>query len=165
MKHLVLISLAVFGALSLAFWGIRAVGRMIAPGYEVDAARQFGSAAVIHEIETLYTRVENSKLGAEMRPVKAEFVGFASVRRVPKSWLPTSLSGIWGGVLDSDSIEWGDVLAYYDESSRLVGIEFYGSRYGCFISRDATRCPPWFRSLHRLADKPLFITTRITGDD
>jgi hypothetical protein len=109
--------------------------------------------------------VEAARSDPSLKVVQSNLITYPKIRRVPKSWLPEQFSDFWGGVLNDSSVEWGDVLAYYDERDALVGIEFFGSRYGCFVSRDATRCPSWFHTLRRLSERPLYITTRITENE
>ena len=60
-------------------------------------------------------------------------------------------------------IEWGDVIAYFDKEGALEGIEFYQSRYGCFASRNAMKCPPSFTHAVRIATHPIYVTVRDYG--
>lgn len=86
----------------------------------------------------------------------------ARVRNIPKAFLPGRFATDWGqDLVEESALGWGYVLAYYDEDDALQGVEFYGSRYGCFISRDATRSPSWYSSLHRIAERPVYVSIRL----
>jgi hypothetical protein len=165
MKHIAIFSLAAIGALALALLALRFASHAAFPGYREVARRQFASPGTIAAISSLYAKVEAAKSDPSLQVVESSLITYPMIRRIPKSWLPEQFSDFWGGVLNHSSVEWGDVLAYYDERDVLVGIEFFGSRYGCFASRDSTRCPSWFHTLHRLSERPLYITTRISEDE
>ncbi len=51
-----------------------------------------------------------------------------------------------------------------DNDDRPQAIEFYGSRYGSFVSRDPGLKPVFPGELKQLKDGPIYITARITGD-
>jgi hypothetical protein len=165
MKRIAINILAVIGVLALTFLALRFAACVISPNYIEDAKTQFGSPEAIAAIESLYARIEAAPTDPALKIVQEKVSDFPGIRKIPKSWLPQQFLPIWGTTLDNSYAGFGDVLAYYDNKDALIGIEFYGSRYGCFASRDATRCPSWFQSLHRLAEKPLYVTSRITGED
>lgn len=165
MKRIAKNLLAVIGVLALMILVFRIVSNAVFPGYEQDAKEQFGSPEAIAAIATLYSRLEIAPTDPALKVIQEKVSSFHRVRKIPRSWLPKEFSTLWGTSTDGESVDFGDVLAYYDEKDVLVGIEFYGSRWGCFASRDATRCPSWFQSLHRVAEEPLYVTSRITGDE
>jgi hypothetical protein len=162
MKRLTIIALSWIGALALICGAVALLINSQAPSYDKRAKEEFGSAAAIHAIEKLYSRIADAPNNPELKTLTAVYrlPGYAKVLRVPKAWMPKEFSQ-WGSVLDSELIEPTEVVAYYDTNNTLLAIEFLGTRYGCFISRDANRCPPRFDTLNRLAENPLFITARI----
>lgn len=132
----------------------------------VEIARsKFDSPEAIQAITDLYSRVEaNTSAHGLVKVEDKFFLRHQNVRRIPKSWLPACFSD-WSLRSDNDTrgssmLAWGDVIAYYDEKGALEGIEFYASRYGCFASRDAMKCPPRFTHAVRIAITPLFVTVR-----
>jgi hypothetical protein len=165
MKRIAINLLAAIGVIALVFLALRLSSHAILPGYDQAAKEQFGSPEAVAAIATLYSRLEAAPSDPALKVIKEKVSGFPSVRKIPRSWLPKEFSTLWSTSTDDAPVEFGNVLAYYDEKDNLLAIEFYGSRWGCFASRDATRCPSWFQSLHRLAEKPLYVTSRITGDE
>jgi hypothetical protein len=137
--------------------------------YESMARRTYGSPEALSEIAQFYERVElASPNGAEFVELRTVSTSYPRTRRVPMSLVPSR----FGGGPDVQNVPsvmghpvWGDVLAYYDDSDRLAGIEFFGSRFGCFVSRSPTFGPPWFESLNRIATRPVYVSLRITGGD
>jgi hypothetical protein len=120
--------------------------------YENQVRRHFASPEAIRALATLYERVE--KEGRTLEPVGAK------VRGIPYDWMPQEFSREWRLYYVGVS----RVVALFDDRRELVAIEFQGSRCGCFVSRDAERCPSSFRTLERFAISPLFVTGRV-GDN
>jgi hypothetical protein len=162
MKRIAVIALAWTGALALLGVALALLINSQAPGYEKVAKEEFGSPEAIRAIEKLYVRIETSPLSPELKiiPVFSPNPAYPTVRRIPKAWMPQEFP-YWGAFHDMEIVEGTDVVAYYDSNKAFVAMEFLGTRYGCFISRDPNRCPPRFGTLQRLADNPLFITSRI----
>jgi hypothetical protein len=123
---------------------------------------KFGSKDGLIALVELYRKVD-SEQNTE-KPLKT-FDGFPVTKRVPTDWIPEALvENDWDfGQKPSDGNMpwWGDVLAYYDANEKLIGIEFYGSRWGCFISEDPKVCPKHFESLHRIFSYPLYFSIRV----
>lgn len=138
--------------------------------YEGMAHRDFGGTARIASIVELFERVEK-------RPA-TDFVavtddpkifGFPETRAIPASAIPKELAdGMWANLDHSGmaaSANYWDVLAHYDEYHKLRAIEFYGSRYGAFVSRDASLKPKMWGQLQQFAGAPIYITVRISSGD
>lgn len=137
------------------------------PSYLEQTKSQFGSQEGIKAVSELYSRIERSPNSPELKIVEETWLPVpkvATIRNVPRSWLSNHFNFMWGSPDNSELLHWGAVFAYYDQNEKLIGIEFLGSRYGCFASRDPQRCPASFVTLNRLAEKPLWITGRITGE-
>lgn len=158
MNRLIIYSLAAIGALGILLGVIRISAAAVFPGYEAQAVEEFGSPEAIKGISELYSRIEKSPNDPALKEIQEDLAKFPRVRRIPRSWLPSCFASKWG----DDIGEWRRVFAYYDESDTLVGIEFFGSRYGCFASRNATRCPSSYSSLLRIAEKPIYVTARFS---
>jgi hypothetical protein len=163
MRRTIKTILAAIGVISLLLLAFRLLGDAFAPGYAESARRMFGSPEAIRDLSQLYSRVEASRDDPTFKALPQKPYP-TKTRKVPSAWLPKRFSVPWGLWHDPDRIENGDVLAYYDTSDELVAIEFLGSRYGCFISRDAQRCPSYFVTLHRLAKEPVFVTAVVSAD-
>jgi hypothetical protein len=136
--------------------------------FEKRARAEFGSPQAIAEIAALFTRVEAAKGDPALETITyTRPGGFHRLRRIPASWLADRFEDLWRRTHQGNSPSWGDVLACYDADDTLVGIEFYASRYGCFATRDATRCPPGFDldTLHRLANQPILVIIRVAAPD
>jgi hypothetical protein len=166
MKRVIIAILATVGALAIAALAARTGIRLIVPSYETMARRDFAGPSALAEIESLYKRLESSPKDPELKIVRSPAYRKGMIRLVPRTWMREPLSPIWGRVAGVDSmISWGDVIGYYDEKDELIGMEFYGSRYGCFVSRDPMLCPSWFRTLRRVSGPPLYVNLRVTDDE
>jgi hypothetical protein len=144
MKYNTIISL---GVLAIAVIALILLAN--SESYEKTARNQFGTPAAIHALRDLYTRLEKegNTLG---RPGEI-------TRPIPQSWVPSEFTEKWSHFFS----DVGQVVAHFDNQDNPVAIEFDGSRYGCYISRDPKRCPSSFTSLHRLAFGSLYITSRV----
>lgn len=160
--------LVLIGILSLAFVALRQSSMFLTDYVEI-ARSKFDSPEAVQAIAELYARVEASSSDPGLTRIEDYFLlRHRNVRRIPKSWLPARFSD-WSSRSQDDSapspiLNWGDVIAYYDEKEVLEGIEFYGSRYGCFASRSAMKCPPRFTRAVRIATKPIYVTVRDYGE-
>jgi hypothetical protein len=134
------------------------------------ARRDFGGRARVAAIVELYEHVEKSPptdfVAIEDDP---EMFGFPRTRIIPASAIPKEVDDKWrkkpydrGSVVLAD---FGDVLAHYDGQHQLRAIEFFGSRYGGFVSRDPALKPKMWGELQQLAGAPIFITARVSGGD
>jgi hypothetical protein len=149
MKRTAILFLASIGAVTLALLAFKLVTPVIS--YEEMIRRHFGSPEAIRELGVLYDRVEKS--GESLAPAGAR------VRDIPRDWMPEKFSFEWGTLYYRG--EASRVVAHFDDHGGLVAIEFDGSRCGCYVSRDAARCPRQFRTLQRLSDGPLYVTGRV----
>jgi hypothetical protein len=169
MKRIIINSLAFVGACSITLALLDFGVTIIAPPGPLEQTRsQFGSPEGIRAISELYSRIERSPKSPDLKIVKETWLPVpqvATIRVVPRSWLSDHFKPWWGTSDDIEHLRWGAVLAYYGQNDELIGIEFLGSRYGCFASRDPERCPSWFVTLNRLAEKPLWITGCVTGEE
>lgn len=142
-----------------------------ATDYEKMAQRDFGGPAKAELLTALYEKIEEgdpSDLGlVEVDLIGPAEYGFPKTRALPQDLIPKEC-GLWFGHLvaeeGSSLPSYGEVLAHYDGDDRLQAIEFYGSRYGGFVSRDPGLKPLFPGELKRLKDGPICITARITGD-
>ena len=162
MKRIAVIFLSWIGAIALLSTSLALLINSQAPKYDQRAREEFGSPEAIRAIEKLYGRIENAAANSELKILQNpyRFPEYATVRRIPEAWVPQEFPD-WGAFLDTERVEGTDIVAYFDSNNALVAIEFLGTRYGCFISRDPSRCPRGFNRLNRLTEKPLFITSRI----
>jgi hypothetical protein len=149
MKRAIVIFLATVGVLAIALLAFRIGAGSLS--YEERVRAYFGSPDAIRSLAKLYERVESD--GKTLEPAGAR------VRAIPRNWLPQESPGAWGFYYGEAS----RVIAHFDERGALVAIEFDGSRDGCYVSRDATRCPASFASLQRLAKSPLYVTGRVAA--
>jgi len=137
--------------------------------YEGMARCDFGSAARIALLTGFFETCEKRPRTdfAEV-PDDPDVFNFPETRVIPNSAIPKELVDAGWGTYDdptwAPSISWQSVLAHYDEKQQLRAIEFYGSRYGAFISRDPALKPRMPGELQQLAGAPVFITARITGE-
>jgi hypothetical protein len=137
--------------------------------YDGMARRDFGSPARIAAIIGFFESSEGRPRTdfAEV-PDDPDVFGFPETRVIPNSAIPKELVeagwGTYGDPSGAAVISWQSVLAHYDEQQQLRAIEFYGSRYGALVSRDPALKPAMPGELRQLADAPVFITARITGD-
>jgi hypothetical protein len=157
-RTIIIYLLAAIGLITLLICAIRITAVRFFPGYEAQAVEEFGDPEAIKAIAELYDRIEASPHDPALKEVDEHLAKFPKIRQVPRSWLPARFARKWG----EDFGTWRKVLAFYDDSDKLVGIEFFGSRYGCFASRDATRCPSWYSSLRRIAEQPIYVTARFS---
>jgi hypothetical protein len=120
-----------------------------------DCIEEFGTKDRLIALVELYRKVLS-----EQNPEEAIDMsnGFPITKIVPADWIPEVFG--WWGQQNSVHPWWGDVLAYYDKSEKLIGIEFYGSRRGCFISEDPKVCPSHAGSLERISSYPLYVSIR-----
>jgi hypothetical protein len=151
MKRAIVITLACLGALALVLLLLRFFAGSLS--YEKMVRDDFGSPEAIRALATLYERVE--KEGRTLEPAGA------SQRQIPQTWIPKEFLRSWGHYYSDVN----QVVAYFDDRGSLVAIEFDGTRCGCYVSRDATRCPGGFGSLHRLATTPLYVTGRVAQNE
>lgn len=158
--------------------------------YEKWALNDIGTPQALNSLRALYERVESEPASSGIikdvetfRDLGPRCPSFAHTRRIPGEWIPSQLRSVqgWGNkqadkFYSSGEVDFSlnhDVLAYYNEQNQLQGIEFDGSRYGCFISRDPDMCLPWVgistptaekspsdELWKRIADKPLCVTIR-----
>jgi hypothetical protein len=162
MKRITLTLLAIVGALTLLIFAFQLLMHAFFPTFAEMAKGQFGTPEAVAQISALYLKIEAAPKDPALVVVSS---GKGKTRNVPKSWLPKRFSSMWGVDSPNAADDFDVVHAYFDEKDAFIGIEFVGSRYGCFASRDATRCPSYFGTLHRLAEKPLFITTWVAEDE
>jgi hypothetical protein len=143
MKRTTIIFLTCVGAFTLLVSARCIVGAL---SDENRLRKQFGSPKAIQALTEFYEHVE--KDGATLKPAGAKS------RPIPYGLIPSTEFWIgWEQLSRHKRIE-----AYFDDKGALIGIELVAEWGGCFISRDATRCPASFLSLYRLADKPLYVT-------
>jgi hypothetical protein len=140
--------------------------------YEEMARDDFATPQALNSLCSLYERVESEPVSSGIiKDVEfpwSDHPGYAHTRRIPAKWIQSQFRE-WGNrgmyADEDDFVFWRDVLAYYNEQNQLQGIEFYGSRYGCFISRKPVMCPPWFLKSKLIAEKPLYVTIRFMSND
>ena len=164
LKRLIKKLLVLIGILSLAFVALRQSSMLLTDYVEI-ARSKFDSPEAIQAIEELYNRVEANSSDPSLAKIEDHlFMRHHHVRRIPKSWLPAHFSD-WSSNDQNDNapnpmLTWSDVIAYYDEKNMLEGIEFYRSRYGCFASKNAMKCPPRFTHAVRIATNPIYVIVR-----
>lgn len=164
-RKIVTAILSTIGALTILVAILVIVDRSLYPGHLEVATKKFGTPEAMSAILGLYASIEKNPHDPKLQIVEVNNSRYSRIRNIPKSFLPDQFSSNWGEDLVGDNATgWDRVLAYYDGNDVLQGIEFYGSRYGCFISRDATRSPGWYSSLHRIASEPIYVTFRLCGD-
>jgi hypothetical protein len=170
------------GFLSVARWFLIVVGavtvfmltatKVFGPqNYGELAKREFGTPEAIADLTTLYAKVEAAGYTLKLVPSSSNGATEAAVtrwkatarwRKIPRAWLPERYgNSLWATNpdLEPQFVQSRDVVAYYDDRDTLLGIWFYGSRWGCFVTRDPERCPPWFGTLRRLATEPLYVSS------
>jgi hypothetical protein len=137
--------------------------------YEQVVHRDFGTPERITAVVALFERIEKTPR-ADLPLVKnnPQQFGFPETRLIRRPEIPKELAeNLWGIHPHPDSPAYASflsVLAHYDEQHQLRAIEFYGSRYGAFVSRDPALKPVMWGELQQLAGAPVFITARITGE-
>ncbi len=150
---------AAIGIIALGYAGLR----MAVPTYDRLARLQFGNDEALTALVDLYNRVAAEDIqDTALREVHFPNSSFSRSRRVPKEWFP-DIFPMWGvpQELGSDYAYVGDVVAHYDEDDTLIGVEFCGTRFGCFISSDPVVPLHSFGALHRIITEPLYVTTWI----
>ncbi len=131
--------------------------------------KEFGSDAAIQDIGRLYAKISSGDFDQDLVRLEHCWKSYVSARRVPKHLLPERFNR-WGISMEDEQFkrphyEPHDVLAYYDEANKLVGLEFATSRHGCFITSDPSRCPPGFNRLYRLSDRSPYVMAWVGQDD
>lgn len=156
------IILSLVGIAAVLFVAFRVTSGFFFPSYAKTAYDEFSSRSAKAAILELFEKVEAQSANDSLREVKAMHPGFPVVRRIPAEWIPSELSERWGQSMYShpEIADFWEVLAYFDESGELLAIEFYGSRYGCLASRYSYLSFPWYRTIHRIAESPLYISIR-----
>ena len=160
---------ALFVVLVVAVIGIITMARSFLT-YEGMAHRDFGSpariAAIIGFFESVEKRSHTDFVAVTDDP---DVFGFPETRVIPASAVPKKLAeagwGTSGRPARAAFADWQSVFAHYDEHHQLRAIEFYGSRYGAFVSRDPALKSRMSGELQQLAGAPIFITARISGSD
>ena len=135
------------------------------PSYEKMARIEYGSRKGLEAIAQLYAKIEEPKNFSNLILADTHFAPAPPVKdgttyRIPHSLLPAYLQRIQ----KKKPGPWNGVFAHFSDGGKLLAVEFYGSRYGCFVSSDRILAPSSYVSLVRLTDKPLCITIRITGE-
>ncbi|MES2983319.1 MAG: hypothetical protein V4727_13480 [Verrucomicrobiota bacterium] len=153
--------LAVIGALAILIELVGMGVRSILPD-QLDLVREhFQSPEVITAISELYAKIEANPLNAELKVednLHPHLSDYSKVRRIPTSWLAVCLQR---NEKNKDLFLLGNTVAYYDEEDSLIGIEIgMGSTVSCFVSRDSTRCPSTYTSIHRIAKSPLNVVLK-----
>ncbi len=152
MKGIILKALACIGVLSLVVLALRLALPDQSP--EATARQMFGTPDAVAALSSLYERVERES--SALTPVEAR------VRDIPQSWMPEAFAARWSTFYHPDT---SAVYARFDDQGGLVAIEFIGSRFGIFVSRDPARSPPDFTSLHRFATSPIYVTGVLTDEE
>jgi len=136
----------------------------------VERARlEFDTPEAIQAITLLYEKIESNPTDPSLKKITIGDPAHRhpNVCRIPKLWLPEHFSNWSLRNSENDAqnpiLEWGDVIAYFDKENVLEGIEFYQSRYGCFASRNAMKCPPSFTHAVRIATHPIYVIVRDYG--
>lgn len=89
----------------------------------------------------------------ELTDLNPTWLAFPVVKRVSVASLPSTFKGhgqFWNMRNTGSSPEWGDVLAYFNDDGEIIGVEFYLSRYGGFISDSPSVSPSSYNSLYRV---------------
>ncbi|MGJ8678375.1 MAG: hypothetical protein ACSHX0_12730 [Akkermansiaceae bacterium] len=135
----------------------------ITPSYLDSIRSSFDSPHAHEELEIFYSTVEAKLDELEMTD------GFKSpspkpisyrIAVIPDQWIGDNFGVGWG----TSRGVWGAAYAHINSKNDLVAIEFYGSRSGCFVSRDPTLQPIRFYSIVRLRRSPLSVTAIINGE-
>ncbi len=158
------------GAVALLTVTLKIIGSAILPAREVQVRNEFGSLDAVNELGDFYRKIASGAVTSQLFTMDESWTQFLKTKRIPKSLLPKRFVNHWSynetdERFTSPFMRWPDVVAYFDRENRLVGIEFAQSRLGCFISDNPGRCPPWFDSLHRIAnDGNIIVTARVMED-
>ena len=111
----------------------------IVEGYDSKARRYYGNKKRVAAMTRLYEGVAAlSPPGSgliELDPIEFSTLKFPKTRKIPQSMLEKGIRE-FDRSEDFPFVALGDVLAHYDAGDKLVAIEFYGSRLGCFVHRD-----------------------------
>ncbi len=120
---------------------------------------EFSVPGALDELEGFYASVGSAdrQTFTDLGPTYID-IPWGHARRVPKSMIPHMFRDRWGVESASSHPIFGDVVAYYDEAGGLFGIYFFRSRYGCFVSPDPFRSPPYFVHSRRISDGPVVVT-------
>jgi hypothetical protein len=101
----------------------------------------------------------------ELDPIESSALKFPKTRKIPQSMLEEVIRE-FDRPEEIPFVALGDVLAHYDAGDKLLAIEFYGSRLGCFVHRDPEmEIPRNHRSTIKIASGNLNITAWASGDD
>jgi hypothetical protein len=152
MKDIVLKGLAVIGVLSIMVLGLRLA--IPSESHEEMARRTFGTPEAVAALRSLYERVE--------REAPALTPAGAKVRDIPQSWMPEPFARRWSAFFFPDT---SAVFARFDDRGSLLDLEFMGSRFGAFLSRDPARCSREFTTLHRYATSPIYVAGVLTDEE
>ena len=150
--------LAAIGVVVVFLLAVRMCMPWLFEGVEQSMRREFGSHEAVYDLEAIFSRLERSPHDAALGPAYTKSNSMKT-RRVPRSWMPQRFS-TWGRDGSGDVFVPGEVMAHYDASDSLVALEFFG-RHTCIVSRDASYLPSQFRTLYRVAERPIWVTVRI----
>jgi hypothetical protein len=149
----------VIGVLTVLYFALGFVADAFLTDHVAVAKKEFGSPEGLATLSELYARIEKQPHDPELKVVEQHWPKYPKIREIPSSWIPDRLYK-----LKKTHFIYSNLYAYYDEDDSLIGIEFHQSRWGCFASRDATRCPSSYSYLHKVADSPLHVTVRQMSD-
>lgn len=133
---------------------IGAVATLVVSPSVSSSPTGFHSNEFKDELVALYERIDGSppSPGSLVAHFKLKTLPESSkVLRIDVELLPASTPGFWANnpQTGNDS-SYGDTLAHFDDSGRLLGIEFHGSREGAFITTDPSlQVPMKFARLTR----------------
>lgn len=163
MKGLLITLSSFVGTIVILIVAFFFISAWLIPSSYDTAIKEFGTPESLASISELYERIETDPHNPKLEVVKDHQLDSLRVRNIPKSFLREQFGSRWGLDLVGKSTLGGNyVLAHYGEGDVLEGIEFRGSRYGCYASRKATRFPSRYTSLHRIATQPIYVSIRIT---
>ena len=156
------IILGVVGIAAVLFAAFKVTSGFFFPSYAKTAHDEFSSRSAQAAIIELFERVEAESANELLIEIKTLRAGYTNARRIPSEWIPSEFSEIWGRPRhpSREIVDFWDVLAYFDESGKLLAIEFFGSRYGCLAARESYHSFPWFRIIYRISESPLYISIR-----
>ena len=153
---------------ALGYWSVAALIVSVFESRESETKRYFSDDRRITEMQSLYLLVE-SKRPADLGLIELDPAGFGSLKsltpwKVPRDLIPATFkkSQSWD---DQPYANFGDILAHYDASEKLIAVEFYGSRSGCFVHRDpAMPVPRNFKSQIPIKTSPPCVTAWAQDD-
>jgi hypothetical protein len=157
--------LEVIGVLTVLYLLVGMGVRTILPNRLNVVREHYQSPEVIAAVSELYAKIESNPHDAELKVednlppnLHSHLADYSKVRRIPSSWLAIRLQR---NDKNKDLFLFGNTFAYYDEEDSLIGIEIgMGSTVSCFASRDSTRCPSTYTSIHRIANSPLNVVLK-----